>query len=74
MESGAPCPIVEIHPDGVTLLTEDRHVVTHGGQEGSATAHLFLTGCEIPPEPPPPPVVGPAGTPAYMAWQPCTRC
>ena len=54
MESGEPCPIVAIHPEGVTPLTEDRHVVTHGGQEGSATAHLFLTVCEIPPEPSPP--------------------
>jgi hypothetical protein len=30
---------------------------------------LCLTWCEIPPEPPLPPVVEPACTPAYIAWQ-----
>jgi hypothetical protein len=69
IESGAPCPTIDSDPDGVTLAIEDCHIVTRGCQEGSMTAHLCLTWCEIPPEPPLPPVVEPACTPAYIAWQ-----
>jgi hypothetical protein len=69
IETGAPCPTIDSDPDGVTLAIEDCHIVTRGCQEGSMTAHLCLTWCEIPPEPPLPPVVEPACTPAYIAWQ-----
>jgi len=69
IETGAPCPTIDSDPDGVSLAIEDCHIVTRGCQEGSMTAHLCLTWCEIPEEPPLPPVVEPACTPAYIAWQ-----
>jgi len=69
IETGAPCPTIDSDPDGVTLAIEDCHIVTRGCQEGSMTAHLCLTWCEIPSEPELPPVVEAPCTPAYIAWQ-----
>ena len=58
MDSGALCPIVGSYPEGATLSIGDFRIVTHGCQEGSATAQRCPTWCKIPPEPPPPLVVG----------------
>jgi len=69
IETGAPCPTIDSDPDGVTLAIEDCHIVTRGCQEGSMTAHLCLNWCDPPPIPPLPPVVEPACTPAYIAYE-----
>jgi len=69
IETGAPCPTIDSDPDGVTLAIEDCHIVTRGCQEGSMTAHLCLTWCEIPLAPELPPLPPPACTPAYIAWE-----
>jgi len=69
IETGAPCPTIDSDPDGVTLAIEDCHIVTRGCQEGSMTSHLCLNWCEQPPVPPLPPVVEPACTPAYIAYE-----